>query len=201
MQKKSSNRLTLEERFVGGALGYNFGGHWANMGRTAKESYNPEYCQKLIDFFLNGLQKQVDEPAVKIPPPHKSAFARSIGVATARLDDWEDLFTEFKEAVRIAKDIHCEMLLNGGLVGKYNPEITKLLLARQHDLKEDKAETPQLALIPMTVGKALNHLFKQQGLPQITIEEAEFEEVKPGIKADPEIAKKYLNRVNNESHN
>ena len=176
----ASSAQTSVEKYIGGAIAFNFENHWQSVSRTTHDAYDPSYPQALVTFFLTPLKNQMDNPKMRIPPPHLSAFARTIGSSVRRMESWAELFPEFNEAMQIARDVHCEMLINGALVGNYSDRMSQLLLSHFHGIKDKKEqEVPNGAVYsPMTAGQAVNYLLEQQGVKPIELkaEDAEFRE-------------------------
>ncbi len=89
----------------------------AKMGAPTK--YKTEYCQGIIDFFMESLNGD------KLEFPQLSAYARKIGVRTETLWDWQKkesprYKSDFSKAYVECKHLQEEILRKGGLEGKFN---------------------------------------------------------------------------------
>ena len=172
----------LATRIFGRAVSFSFEKNWGRWCGNTPDTYDPTYPQKLVDFFVEPVTNQVNNPMFPIAPPYFSQFARSIGVSTKKLWEWEVLFPEFKAACEMAREIHKEIILSGGLLGKYKDSIAKLILSYDHSMhdKQEQINT-NVNLIPMTAAESINFLLQQHGQPPIAlpaVEEAEFTEIK-----------------------
>jgi hypothetical protein len=88
------------------------------------------------------------------------------------------LFPDFAEAVQLADDIHREILIDGALLNKYNARLSSILLDHNHGIRpRTDVELKITPEIPVSAGQAFNHILKQHGLPEVDIQDAEFEEV------------------------
>lgn len=182
MKKNPETPLGLNEKLLARATQFSFEGHWRNASRPVKDVFKHEYCQGIVDFYLERLEKQVnpgEDDGWKVAPPHLSQYARSINVSTQSLLDWGQMFPEFQEALNLANDIHLEMLSDGALLGDYNPKIAQLLMDYRHGIREKQEVQVNHYQIPMSAADSINFVLKQQGLPPVQIPDAEFKEVKP----------------------
>jgi hypothetical protein len=105
----------------------------AKVGRPTK--YKPEYCQKLIDYFVNWepfyespVEKQAKDGTcttrmekIPNPPPFLTKFAREeLNTTRDMMWGWGKKFPEFSNALKIAKERFEEILIQNGLMGKYS---------------------------------------------------------------------------------
>lgn len=116
--------------------------------KVAKNSkYKPEYCQGIIDFFTvkqaytfetrtkSYYPSKGDKPAelktehkemVAAPLPFFEDYAFSIGVDKSTLGNWAKTIPEFGVAFQRARELRAKQLINGGLMGLYDPKYAQL---------------------------------------------------------------------------
>lgn len=100
------------------------------MGRPTK--YKPEYCQEIIDFFNIEPYREVMETyyykngeskeTVKLVAndlPFISMFAHKIDVSTTAIKRWNEKYPEFSTALKKAKELQQNHLVQNGLQGNY----------------------------------------------------------------------------------
>lgn len=99
--------------------------------------YQPTYVEGIRRYFF-----EYDEDPESKGIPQMSAFARKVGVTVRTLENWAKKHKAFGVAYEECLDKQQELLINGGLVGQFNPKIVQFLLeARaQRDKKETKTE-------------------------------------------------------------
>lgn len=123
--------------------------------------YRDEFPQMLRDYFnrkpyklvkvvdRSGRTRKVRQPNL---PPTLARFAAMIGVsretihawATDKLEDGKTLrYPDFSDAVSYAKAAQEACLMEGGVIGVYNPFLTQFALKNYSDLK-DKVESAAL---------------------------------------------------------
>lgn len=126
-------------------------------GRPPK--YKPEYDQALIDFcsqptfeekeiphYKNGEIAWIDYKTVPKPLPTMVQFAKHIGVGYRTVFDWLDSkHSSFHESfsrayLRVCKDLQKDGIIQGGLMGVYNPLFAKFTAVNMTDMR-DKNET------------------------------------------------------------
>ena len=142
------------------------------VGRPA--NYTPEYCDLLIEYFLNRPQVvefkknyykdgtlKSEEP-VTVPPsyPTFQGFAMSINTTAKTLWDWKEKYPEFGEAYARAKDIQESILLVNGIQGLYNPGFCQFIAKNTFGYK-DKVETENKTT--MEVSGSVENFLKGDG--------------------------------------
>jgi len=131
--------------------------------------YKPEYCDAIRRWFDVPHTKTVevviqvrDRTIMKqelqpVAPPHMSAFARSIGTTNATLRDWAAKYPEFQVAYQDAKDMFEEHIVDGALLGQFNPQFTKFVAVNRTDMRdktavdvtsEGRALAPTVSVVP-----------------------------------------------------
>lgn len=99
----------------------------------APSKYRRKYCAELIDFFENAepnyelpveVQDKHGDVTTKMtrvanPPPFLTKFARNIGVSRETLYEWGRVHPEFSDALKRAKEIMEEFLIENTLNGNY----------------------------------------------------------------------------------
>lgn len=105
-------------------------GEFVNYNKLNK--YDPRYCQKLIDFFnippyAERLMKHktgiIYLGRVANEMPLLSKFATELGVPQNRLLSWSEKYTEFAEAMNLARDYQEYILVTNSLLGLYTANI------------------------------------------------------------------------------
>lgn len=113
--------------------------------------YRPEFAQEMLDFFGDGeaVSESEDKSGRVVMKPLRlptfERFASDINVAKSTLYDWAErkakdtgelMHPEFAYAFTRCRQIQADMLMQGGLFGSYNPVISKMLLAANHNIVE-----------------------------------------------------------------
>ncbi len=91
--------------------------------------YQPDFCARLLAFFdvppfkVTEVMKKdgsitLLETASELPT--FAAFARSLGVTQNQLRQWEELYPEFAEAAKKARDLQGDILIQNSLRGNYS---------------------------------------------------------------------------------
>lgn len=99
--------------------------------------YQPVYVEGIRRYFFD-YERDPENKGI----PQMSAYARKIGVTVRTLENWAKKHKAFGEAYEQCLDKQQELLVNGGLVGDFNPRLVQFLMeARaQKDKKETKTE-------------------------------------------------------------
>jgi DNA-binding XRE family transcriptional regulator len=117
--------------------------------RGAPTLFDKSITQTMIDFFKSWpeyvvFEKEVASGGRKILikertpnlPPTLNKFAKSIGVHRNTLINWTKIDEDFLCAYEYCKMIQEEFLSDKGLLGEYNPAITKLMLINHSNIKD-----------------------------------------------------------------
>ncbi len=100
--------------------------------------YDSKYIDQAIEYlqeFENFTEEKKDYMGEIIPTIE--GFARYVGAKSRKtLYNWADDHPEFLLTLDEIKNIQCISLQSGGLSGKLNSTITKLLLSANHGLSE-----------------------------------------------------------------
>lgn len=105
------------------------------LGRPSK--YKKEYLETVAKYLLtteDGNENSRDVNMVSV-----EGLAKLIGVNKTTLYKWEKAQPEFSNALDDIRLEQYERLVNGGLSGKYNSAITKLMLSSNHGMSEKNA--------------------------------------------------------------
>ena len=105
------------------------------MGRPTK--YTPVIVKKALDY-LDNYEKKYENVV-----PSVIGMARVLDVNKSTLHRWaEDKENNFCDILERCKNLQEEILINGGLLGDFNPSIVKLMLGKHgyHD-KQDSQVT------------------------------------------------------------
>ena len=73
--------------------------------------------------------------------PTIDGLARYLQIATQTVYDWKKKSLEFSDALGELKQLQSERLIKGGLSGRYNSTIAKVLLSANHGIHETKELT------------------------------------------------------------
>lgn len=125
------------------------------MARPTK--YKEEYCKDIVDFFnrepfaplmidsedggkVPALTKQGSPVLVPCKLPTLEGFAISIGVHRETLLNWADAHEEFFDALKRAKDMQKEILIQNGLVGAYEKTFAIFTAKNVTDMRDRQQE-------------------------------------------------------------
>lgn len=121
------------------------------MGRPT--SYKPEYCDELIEYFEShilyttevkekGTRKGGGEYTIyeKIANdyPTLNDFAKKINVSRSSINEWDKHHPEFSAALKEAKELQANILVNGGLKGVYVPSVAIFALKNVAGWRDDR---------------------------------------------------------------
>ena len=98
------------------------------QGHIFSLKYKPEFADEMIKFFE-------DHEAV----PFFEDYATRKGIVSRTLRSWAERYPRFKAAYERCEEIQRVKLLAGGLAGRFNPQIVKLIAMNKHGMSE-KAE-------------------------------------------------------------
>ena len=116
-------------------------------GERLTEKYEDWYADDILDFF---------ETYEGYPTFTKWCKKRSIHINTAK--NWaknKTLYPLFVKAYEQCKEMACDALVENGLAGRYNPQITKLLLSSVYGMSE-KTEQDNNVTIAVRVADGID---------------------------------------------
>lgn len=100
------------------------------------------YIQQCVDteYIFQKMSGKTDgfEEKVKVNLPSVIGLALFLDVNADTIYEWEKLHDEFSVKVTRVRNLQHERLMTGGLSGRYNPLIAKLLLSSAHGYREGK---------------------------------------------------------------
>lgn len=121
---------------------------------TVTKKYKPDFHpDDIVAFFKDRFEKvcdpkkfttdkgQVGYTTKPVFPPTISAYAIHAGVCAETIWAWGKQFTEFGEALRVAKAYEATILVNLGAVGALNPQVTNFILKNLHGWTDRIEET------------------------------------------------------------
>jgi len=136
----------------------------------ALSKYRKHFCGELLEYFGQPVYEENSnrKTVIGIPTLGKFAFARKVTVRT--LERWGEAHPEFAEAVEVAMEMQKDMLADGGLIGLFQPQITKFLLSANHGLHEkidrtDEQTNAQPLEIRMQYRDGMQHNDLEKQLP------------------------------------
>jgi hypothetical protein len=93
----------------------------------------PKYCQELVDKAKDYVSnyKSYSEPI-----PTVEGLADALDVHVSTVNDWCSKFEDFSAIVGRIAQVQKKRLFSGGLLSKFNPTITKLILSANHQVNE-----------------------------------------------------------------
>lgn len=127
--------------------------------------YKKEYIKKVDEYLLTcgdkvdeyhktrGDRSNTFERIVNVNLPKIEGFAQYINVSKNTLYEWAKIYPLFSDALDKIMVAQHNMLADGGVSGRYNPVITKLMLSHNHSYREktdmttDGKELPQPILL------------------------------------------------------
>ena len=156
------------------------GERWIKRPRTRLKGrptkYTPLHTQQIIDYFKEHAAYEVLEhptdPTQKkvflIKPKTLTGFAAAIGIDRGTLQRWanerdengELVKPDFHDAYNFAKTCEVAQLLEGGLAGVYNSNITKLMLKNHHGYRDVQVNETEV-YISKDIEESLNKLYEQ----------------------------------------
>ena len=96
-----------------------------------------QYIATCVDEFkIDMKEKKILSIGVKLPK--SEGLALFLGVSRSRLYEWANENEEFRDILETVNQEQVIRLIDGGLSGRYNPTIAKLVLAK-HGYKEETA--------------------------------------------------------------
>ena len=98
-------------------------------GRPTKYE-NEVTLKKTEEYILNGFLQAGDVI------PTKEGLSEYLGVACSTIELWAEKHEEFSGSFRALVKKQSRILQNMGLLGTFNPTITKLLLSANHGMNE-----------------------------------------------------------------
>jgi DNA-packaging protein gp3 len=87
--------------------------------------------KRTSDVKTNGLTTTSYELGWNVKVPSIEGLAVFLDVSRETIYDWDKKYPEFSDILRKLQAKQTEMLIDGGLSGRYNPTIAKLLLSKQ----------------------------------------------------------------------
>ena len=120
---------------------------------TKQVKYKKSYCSQMLKFFSishtsQGYEVTTDRNGEKVktvekanPLPTFEKFAVSIGVCLKTLDEWQEVYPEFRHACQQCRELQKDMLNDLAMRGFYNPTYTIFVAKNITDMR-DKAELP-----------------------------------------------------------
>ena len=127
------------------------------MARPTK--YKEEYCEDMLDFFnrepfsplmidsnegerVPALTKNGSPILVPCKLPTFEGFAIKLGVHRETLLNWAESNDEFFDALKRAKDMQKEILIQNGLVGAYEKTFAIFTAKNITDMRDKQEERP-----------------------------------------------------------
>ncbi len=97
-------------------------------GNVESLKYDPKYPEDMKLFF-----KQVSTEGNY---PTFESYADSIGVTVRTLENWCEAYPLFKDAYEACKNLQKGTLIEGAMLGRYNPTFAKFVAVNCHGMKE-----------------------------------------------------------------
>lgn len=124
-----------------------------------RSSYKRAYCDKVIEYFTEMLEKRDQKGLIKTIPSYVG-FAKTIGVTTRTLENWRKQYKNFGEACD-----ECDALLQATIIGeglsfRMHASFAKFILSSRYGMRE-KVEISRDSE-EMIVPKVLEELLAQR---------------------------------------
>lgn len=103
----------------------------------APTKYQAAYCQKMIDYFLEYVDKNL-----KGMPQFEVFAVHELKVTPQTLINWKNSHEKFAEAYEVCKDIQKSYVINKGLAGENNPRMTQFILSTCFRMSEYAKRKP-----------------------------------------------------------
>ena len=99
--------------------------------------YQPTYVEGIKRYFFD-YELDPDQKGI----PQMSEYARKIGVTVRTLENWAKKHKAFGVAYELCLEKQQELLINGGLTGRFTPRFAQFLIEMraQRDKKDAKTE-------------------------------------------------------------
>ena len=97
-------------------------------GNVESLKYDPKYPEDMKIFF-----RQV---ATEGNYPTFESYAGSIGVTVRTLENWCEGYEAFKDAYDVCKNLQRGSLIEGAMLGRFNPTFAKFVAVNCHGMKE-----------------------------------------------------------------
>ena len=97
-------------------------------GNVESLKYDPKYPEDMKIFF-----RQV---ATEGNYPTFESYADSIGVTVRTLENWCEGYEAFKDAYDVCKNLQRGSLIEGAMLGRFNPTFAKFVAVNCHGMKE-----------------------------------------------------------------
>lgn len=101
---------------------------------------NSKYCQEkqdIADQYIEDWMAGGDNTGDAMPS--NTRLSLMLGVTRQTMDAWAKKHAEFAEVMWRVKALQKLTLQNGGLLEKFNPSVTKLVLATNHGMSDRQA--------------------------------------------------------------
>lgn len=102
--------------------------------------------------------------------PTKERLALTLGVSRQTLDNWKAANPDFLDICNTMDAMQADMLVQNGLVGRYQPAITAIMLSRHDYVKQEKLDNTHEMVNPILGGSSVHS--DQRDAPAIEAEEA-----------------------------
>ena len=119
------------------------------MGAGRPSEYKESYCDD-VNAYLSAYESRGQTI------PTREGFCEFIGSTKPTILRWAEAHDEFRYALEKIDTQQALRLQNKGLLGEYNPTITKLILSANHDMKEKSDFTSDNKAIPPLLVKFLD---------------------------------------------
>lgn len=96
-----------------------------SCGNSISTKYRKEYCNAMLEYFK--------DPEIY---PTFELFAESIGVTNDTLLNWKGKYAHFASAYERCKNIQKGRTIEGGITGRYNPNIVKFMAINNFGMTE-----------------------------------------------------------------
>lgn len=100
--------------------------------------YNPKYCEEIIEFFDKEPWEETENGRVPCKLPTLARFAVDRGVCRETVWNWSQTHPEFFNAIKRAKAIQEDLLVQNGLTALYDKTLSIFCLKNLSDWKDKK---------------------------------------------------------------
>lgn len=104
-----------------------------------------KYIDGCVDKRVRAVKSEVAtgksyEISTKVNLPTQAGLAIALDVTTTTIKYWTKKYPDFADKMERLKLVQHDMLINGGLSGRYNASITKLLLSKHGYYDEERVQ-------------------------------------------------------------
>lgn len=103
-------------------------------GKGRPKEYRKSFIDDVYKYVDDCVKRSIEHENHQIPTIE--GVAEMLGFSRETVREWTKEDNDFSRAIEYCKAQQCKQLINNGLLNRYNPTITKLMLSSNHGYKE-----------------------------------------------------------------